>query len=274
VHRMIPVKARYAFFISALLVAGVVMVSCGPLRACAAANRSTTQFIRTEDPPVFYEPGAEANARVVASAMPSAVARVEGAMGGSFRIPVLVYVCATVSSFASYGASPRAGGHTLNHRVFLSPKPENTAERLPRVLAHELTHLYLAQSRSLLAARDLPVWFDEGLAVDVSDGAGAESVSEADAWRAIAEGKAFAPDLDETPFDRRGARDNGLEEHMFYRQAALYVAFLRSLDRTKFDAFVGGLVEGRSFEESFRALGLAPDVAWRRFLEVARSRAK
>jgi len=270
-------RRRRVFVLCALLVIGLVaagVAACGPLRAFAAANRSTTQFVGMHDPRVFYEPAAEAEARVVESAIPNAVAQVEAAMGRPFHIPVRVYVCASIESFASYGASPRAGGHTINHRVFLSPKPENTPERLPRILTHELTHLHLSQDRVLLAAHTIPVWFDEGLAVDVSGGGGAENVSEAEAWRAISNGRAFVPDLDETPFSRRGAHDSGLEEHMFYRQAALYIGFLRSLDASKFDAFIAALEWGASFDESFHVLGVAPEVAWRRFVDLSKSRAE
>jgi hypothetical protein len=255
-----------------LIVVAVGLGSCSPLRLWLVANRSTSQFVGTRDARVLFEPGAEGNADVVESAMPAAVARVEAAMEGPFRVPVRVYVCASIDGFSAYGASPRAGGITTNHRIFLSPKPENTPERLPRVLTHELTHLHLSQNRTLVSARNIPVWFDEGLAVDVSGGGGAENVDEAEAWRAISSGQTFVPDLDERPFGRRGARDNGLDQHMFYRQAGLYVAFLRSLDPRKFSAFVAELEEGRTFEESFRSLGIAPDVAWRRFIEAARSR--
>lgn len=266
-------RVRLALFLSVLAFSTVVALR-GPVRACAAANRSTSQFIGTRDPRVFYESGAEVAARVVESAMPSAVARVEAAMGGPFRIPVSVYVCASINSFVSYGASPRAGGLTLNHRIFVSPKPENTPERIPRVLAHELTHLHLSQDRAFVTVHTIPVWFDEGLAVEVSGGGGAENVSEAEAWQEIASARAFLPDLYETPFRRRGARDNGLEEHMFYRQAALYVAFLRSLDASKFAAFIAALEKGETFAESFRALDVAPELAWQRFLEFARTRAQ
>lgn len=258
-------RVRLRWVLPIVGAAGVGVVSWGPLRACAAAYRSTSPFISTQDPRVSYEPGAEAQARVVEAAMPAAVARVETAMGGSFQGPVHVYVCASIDSFAAYGASPRAGGNTINHRVFISPKPANTPERIPRVLAHELTHLYLAQNRPVMSAHTIPVWFDEGLAVDVSGGGGAENVSEAEAWRAIARGSTFVPDGDETPLGRRGARDSGLDEHMFYRQAALYVAFLRSLDEIKFKRFIAALAEGGGFAESFRLLGVAPDAAWRRF---------
>jgi hypothetical protein len=258
----------------ALGLASVGVAACGPIRAYAAANRSTSQFIVGRDPRVLHEAGAEELARAVEEAMPAAVARVEAAMGGPFHVPVRVYVCASIESFASYGASPRAGGLTTNHRIFISPKPENTVDRAPHLLAHELTHLHMAQEHALLATHRVPAWFEEGLAVDVSGGGGAEGVEEAEAWRAIASGHVFVPDLDEVPLHGRGAHDNGLDTHMFYRQGALYLGFLRALAPARFEALLVQLEAGGTLEESFTTLGVTPEVAWSRFLAAARSRAE
>jgi hypothetical protein len=190
-------------------------------------------------------------AHEVVAAMPLAIATVEERLHGRFRIPIQVYVCATITSFASYGANPRAAGLTTNHRVFLSPKPEDTPERVPRVLAHELTHLHLSQGRTFLLSPKVPAWFDEGLAVDVSGGAGAEGVTEEEARAAMAQGRMFVP-RDGSLWRRDGARSFGLDEHLFYRQAQMFVASLRRRDEQSFVALLADVEGGRGMEESVR----------------------
>lgn len=251
----------------ALLLLSIGLSGCGPAHFLAAANRSTSQFIASPtDARVFYEPGAEIMAHEVAAAMPSAVATVEDRMFGPFTHRVRVYVCATIDSLTSYGASARAGGFTLNHRVFISPKPENTAERIPRVLAHELSHLHLGQRRGLVGIAELPVWFTEGLAVDVSGGGGAEGVAEVDASRAILEGHSLVPDTDGSVWHRRGASAFGLDEHMFYRQAGLFVSYLRSIDRARFRTLLAAVEDGEPIDSAVRAAyGRDVDGIWQQF---------
>jgi hypothetical protein len=262
--RLQQTSARVRF---GLLLLSLALCGCGPARAFAAANRPTSQFLSSPlDPRVFYEPGAEAMARTVAAAMPTAVATVEAWMPGSFAVPVRIYVCATIGCMTSYGADPRAGGLTSNHRVFISPKPENTTDRVPRVLTHELSHLHLSQKRGLVSFSALPVWFVEGLAVDVSGGAGAEGVSENDARLAIRDGHAFMPDVGGALGHRDGASANGLAEHMFYKQAGMFVASMRSMDDGKFRALLARVEDGDSVERALHeAYGINLEAAWQRF---------
>jgi hypothetical protein len=248
---------------------GLAPPGCRVARYALAATRSTSQFrVSPLDPRVEYEPGAEAQANVVAAALPSAVETVARGQYGPFDAPIHVYVCATIDTFVKYGASPRAAGFTLQHRVFLSPKPENTAERLPRIVAHELSHLHLDQNRPLWTLARLPVWFVEGLAVEVSGGGGAEGVPDAELRQAIAEGRTFVPQTTGSPFRSMGAGAYGLDEHMFYGQAGLFVGFLRSLDEARFGAFLHGVEGGAALGPAFeRAYGFSIDAAWSRFVD-------
>ena len=81
----------------------------------------------------------------MAAALPDAIASVERQQYRAFIQPVSVFVCATPERFASFGGPKSAGGFVLNGRLFISPKPQNTAERIPRLLTHELSHLQLEQ---------------------------------------------------------------------------------------------------------------------------------
>jgi hypothetical protein len=255
----------------ALLLLGLTLCRCAPARALIAANRSTRHFVASAvDARVFYEPGAEGLAGTVVTALPASVATVEARMPGAFTMPVRVYVCATIRCMTTYGADAHAGGLTNNHRVFISPKPENTADRIPRVLVHELSHLHLGQKRGVASFAQLPVWFVEGLAVDISEGAGAEGVSVRDAQLAIAAGHALVPEPAGSVWRRHGATAAGLEQHMFYRQAGLFVSFIQKSDERKFLPFLSAIEHGDSVEHALRdSYGTTIDAAWRQFAAVA-----
>jgi hypothetical protein len=265
---------RRVYKVLALVAATATLVAVAPAgcriaRYAEAATRSTSQFRPSPlDPRVAYEPGAETLALGVAAALPAAVETVEARQGGPFAVPVRVYVCATVDSFARYGANPRAGGFTAGHRVFLSPKPENTAERMPRVLTHELSHLHLGARRSVLTAAQLPVWFVEGLGVHVSGGGGAEGVTDAEVRKAIAEGRTFVPETEGSLFRSKGASAYGLDAHMFYGQAGMFVGYLRSLDEHRFETLLRAVETGDPLGPAFEdAYGFPIAVAWRRFVQ-------
>jgi hypothetical protein len=274
---MRSVRGR-AFKVASFVVLGVTLAALTPAgchiaRYAEAATRSTRQFRASPiDARVAYEPGAEALAEVVASALPAAIETVETRQAGAFAVPVRVYVCATVESFARYGADRRAGGFTTGHKVFLSPKPENTAERVPRILTHELSHLHLGARRSILTFSLLPVWFVEGLGVEVSGGGGAEGVTDAEVRKAIAEGRAFVPEAEGSLLHPKAAAAYGLDAHMFYAQAGMFVGSLRSLDSLRFEALLRSVESGEALGPAFEnAYGFPIDVAWRRFVDGTRS---
>jgi hypothetical protein len=164
----------------------VAVQGCAELHEVATALRETSDFAPTSDPRVFAEPGNETLTAATAAAVPGAIRRVEDALGGPFTIPVRVYVCATIDSYKRFTNSERSGGNTtIAKKIFISPKSENTPQRIPAVVAHELTHLHVAQRLGLWRTRGLPSWFSEGLAAFVSGGGGAEGVTDADAAREI-----------------------------------------------------------------------------------------
>jgi hypothetical protein len=256
------------------LVATLGPSGCRLTQEAEAASRSTSEFrISPEDPRVAYEHGAERMAVVAAAAMPAAVQAVERRQFGPFEVPVRVYVCATIESFAKYTASPRAGGHTINHRVFLSPKPENTDERIPRILTHELSHLHLGQKRGFLSFGRLPVWFVEGLGVEVSGGGGAEGVSDEDLRRAISEGHTFVPETDGSFLHGKGANAYGLDTHMFYGQAGMFVGYMRSLNELAFRSFLHAVEAGDALGPAFEAaFSISIEVAWHHFVDDVKTR--
>jgi hypothetical protein len=224
-------------------------LSCASVDRIATVFRSTDAFTASaDDPRVLYEPGAGALARPVVAALPDAIAEVETATYGPFVVPIRIYVCGTLDCYRRFTGNDRSGGQTNpRHKIFISPKPENTAARVAFVVAHELTHLHLVQRCSTYRAAQMPSWFNEGFAALVSKGGGAEGVSDAEAARAIVAGWTFTPTT-EHGFSGSHFR---LPPHMFYRQAALFIAYLRARDAGAFRAFILDLEAGKPFAQAF-----------------------
>jgi len=238
-----------------------------------ALARSADRFLALpEDPRVRYEPGAEAMAEEIARALPDAIRAVEERQYRRFREPPRVFVCASLATFGSFGGDVRSGAYLARGRLFFSPKPENTPGRIPRLVAHELSHLHLEEGLSLLEKRRLPPWFEEGLAALVSDGGGAEGVSEEEALAAVASGRAFAPvESGGLLFRRTGAAD-GLPPHLFYREAEAFLGALRLRDGEAFRRLVAAVEEGRAVGEAFRSgYGESLEAAFGSFAREARA---
>ena len=122
----------------------------------------------------------------------------------------------------------------------------------------------------------LPNWFKEGLAVTVSAGGGAESVSEEEARAAIQRGEQIAIDatgslrnLIDIRFDRAPAKTapSWYPIVLAYRQAGMFVNYLRELDGPAFDRMMNAILDGRAFAEAV-TVGYNDDVRslWQKFI--------
>jgi hypothetical protein len=150
-------------------------------------------------------------------------------------------------------------------------------QRLPAILTHELSHAHLAGYISTYALVRLPNWFKEGLAVMVSKGGGAEFVSEREARSAIERGEHI--DVEDTGsflnltairFERAPAGVSlSHRTVMAYRQAGMFVTFLRDSDTPGFARMMNAIVEGQPFAEAVKA-GYEQDVQslWQEFAQA------
>jgi hypothetical protein len=253
----------------ALMTACIGISGCSAASAAIAMGKSTDQFISYDaDPRVLYEPGAEKVAQIVADALPGAIQTVQRAQYRDFVMPVKIYVCADLESFKAYGApSGREGGFVLNKRLFISPKSENTPEQIPRLLTHELSHLQIEQQVGLLKSARIPSWFKEGLAVYVANGGGADTVKEDQARDALRQGNYFHPETEGSLLFPKRAHDYGLKPHLFYREAGMFVAYLKQQDAEKFKVLLLMIQDGKSFSKAFHsAYSVAIEDIWRAFL--------
>lgn len=258
---------RYLYALTILFITSVCVSGCTAVSYFTAMLKSTDQFLSSPtDPRVKYESGAEAQALIISKALPISIHTVEQAQYRQFVAPVTVYICSTLESFTSYTTNSRAGGVVLNSRLFISPKPENTAERLPRLLTHELSHLQIQQQLGSFKSTRIPSWFMEGLAVVVADGAGAEKVSENQARDAIQQGKQFYPETEGSLLPKT-AHDYGLDPHLYYREASMFIAYLLHLDEQKFKVLLLTVEDGKSFAGAFQsAYNTTIDETWQQFI--------
>jgi len=227
---------------------------------------------------VHYQPGAEDFARDVAALLPDAIARVEAVHGRRFPHPVIVGVYATPEAYAAANSlgSTVPVGVTIFGRVNLSPKLFwSQHQRLPAILTHELSHAHIQGWIGGYAYLYLPNWFKEGLAVMLSGGGGAELVNEDEARAAIHRGEKIVIDdagslskLTDVRLEKEPAnRPSWYPVVLAYREAGMFVNYLRESDRPAFDRMINAILDHHSFTEAV-AVGYHDNVRslWEKFV--------
>lgn len=264
------------YFALVLLAAVALLASgCQITRAVSAWTQSKSHFHAcTSDAPIVCEPGSETLARAAAIALPPALDAVARAQFAPFPRPVTIYTYASRESYVAHtGQARESAGSVFLQAVHLSPKLlDQEPARLPRILTHELSHLHLAQGMSTLAWSRVPEWFSEGLAVYVSHGGGAETVSVQAARAAINQGKHFVPEATQSWLGAKHAASYGLEAHMYYRQAALFVEHLHDSEPAAFERLIRSLAGGAQFDSSVRSAYATPlDELWTQFIAAVKT---
>jgi hypothetical protein len=218
---------------------------------------------------VHFEPEARACSLDVVALPPAALARVGEAQQHPFaRGPTIgVYVSYKNYARANGLEDPAIAAVSRSGRVLLSPALYGSErERLLGILTHELSHVHLFGWRSSLFSARPPSWFTEGLAVAVSDGGGAEGVSEVEADEGHCKGYAIVMTDDrrwrdfasirleiEPPADPSRADFITFRQRLAYREAAMFVAWLRERDPDAFAKLLRNIENGESFRDSFQA---------------------
>ncbi len=262
----------------ALALASLVSLALRPdLRAAllAALNDPANLPALPGDPRVHFEPRARGCAETVAATLPDAIAKIEAEHGRPFAKPPIVGVYDDFDAYArANGLNDRlVAGVSRAGRAVLSPTLcAGERDRLASVLTHELSHVHFFGWRPRRAPRP-PQWFTEGLAVLASDGGAAESVSDAEAREAIRRG--YGVILDESPwmdflsipFAATPPCDAGCDIRTFrqrlaYRQAALFIGWLRNSDKSAFSRLMRRLEDGAPFDVAFREAFGTPSARW------------
>lgn len=255
------------------LAAALGASGCNATRAVSAWAQSKTGFYTcTADTRILCEPGSEALAQAAAPLLPQALEVVARAQFAPFPQPIVIYTYATRDSYAAHSSGHiSSAGQVFNAALHLSPKVLDQPGRAERILSHELSHLHLRLQMGGWTWGRIPGWFHEGLAVFVSNG-GAENVSADTAFEAIRHGRSFVPEGSSSTLFPKSAASYGLEPHMYYRQAALFVGFMRDENRSAFEAMIKTLAAGTPFAEAVQSsFGKPLPELWEMFLEKAKS---
>lgn len=254
----------------------ITLFGCNMAQPTLQTRISNVHFILLEsDTRISYEQHAEDIARSVASYLPESIAAVEKELHGPFVKAVQVKIFESDNHFAaSTGVSKQEWGVMISGTVFLSGIVKTAPDdHIKALLTHELVHLYLQQRRGVSGPHTtLPMWFEEGLAELVSGGSAMAMVSEQDAIRAILAGNHFFSEA-ASRLEHPERCKYGVESHMFYRQAQMFMAYLQSLDRAEFRALLLSLADGEDFDSSWRSHVQIPLLdAWRQFTGDLESR--
>jgi len=228
---------------------------------------------------VHYQPGAEDFALDVAALLPDAIARVEAVHGRRFKYPVVVGVYATPEAYAAANGLGSAVpvGVTIFGRVNLSPKLFSPQpQRLRAILTHELSHAHIQGWIGEYSYLYLPTWFKEGLAVMLSGGGGAELVSAEEARIEIQRGERIVIDdagsltkLTDVRLEKEPEnRPSWYPTVLAYREAGMFVNYIRESDGPAFDRMMNAILDDRPFMEAM-TIGYHDSVRslWQKFIE-------
>jgi hypothetical protein len=238
-----------------------------------------------DDQRVHFQAGGEDCARDVAALLNEAMARVVAAQGRPFAKEPIVVI---YTSYGDYGRSngyddARIAATARSGRILLSPALcQKDKPKLGKVLTHELSHTHLFGWRGVVAERP-PSWFSEGLAVLVSDGGGAEGVEEKEAQQALKDGFAIKVaeqglwrDLNSIPFEKEpklkgeGADFFSYRQNLAFREAGLFVGFLKREQPEAFAKLLTKLQDGAPFGDAFKeAYGESLGQQWLKFRDTS-----
>lgn len=264
---------RLLRLIVAMPALALLLCSCTLGRSESNVAQTKEGFTQcTPDPRILCEAGSEKLALRLQPWLDEAVAEVTQAQLAGFAAPVQITTYATVDSFiANSGAAQYAQGALGAGAIHFSPTLLETAGRTRGLLVHELSHLHLYQQVGSLAWGRLPSWFHEGLATAVAGGGGAETFSEVDALYSMASGQCFMPEESAWPlFPKKGA-SYGLNPHMFYRQAGMFVSYLRDSDQQAFKHLLVAVEARQDFASAVKAsYGKSLQPQWQQFLAQSR----
>ena len=242
---------------------------CTVARVAKAWTQSKAGFSQcTTDARIFCEQGSEALAQRILPLLPAAIDSIEHSQYAPFAKPIHIYTYATTRSYANHsGGGEYSAGATSLSTIHLSPKLMQTPERTQAILIHELSHLHLQQPIGTVAWAGIPSWFHEGLATLVSNGGGAETVTAQAAREAFANGKHFVPEESQWALFPRSAASYGLPPHMYYRQSALLVGYLREVDPEAFRQMLQAIAMKVAFAQALESsYGRPLRVLWQDFL--------
>ena len=250
----------------------ILIIAVLLLQGCSSYARLTYKFEQIAGTPVIlYDSEARDIAEQAQESLPDGISSVVNKQYINFKDleAVKLYVFSTKERYSSFSrSSSKARGGAIKNEIYISPIIRERIETLDEIIAHELSHVHLRQYIGTWRYwTEVPGWFHEGLAVEVSGGGGAEKVSDAQAISAIRSGKHFTPREESGLIGHRYASDYDLEHHMYYRQSNLFVRYLIEQNREAFKEVYISLINGTPFKKVWMLkYGKSIPVLWQSFL--------
>jgi hypothetical protein len=242
------------------------------LQGCSSYARLTYEFDEmTGTPRIYFDLEAKDIAEQAQKSLPDNISSVVNKQYVEFKDlgALKVYVFSTKERYSSFsGSTPNARGSAVKNEIYISPIIRERIETLDEIITHELSHVHLRQYIGTWRYwTEVPGWFHEGLAVEVSGGGGAEKVSDEQAITAIRSGNYFIPRAGSSLLGHKYASDYGLKHQMYYRQSNLFVRYLMNQNPEAFKEVFLALIGGTSFKEVW-ALKYSKSITvlWQEFL--------
>lgn len=224
---------------------------------CSTWNRGTSYFhykdnlkVLPIDKRILVEGTDIVNVQKIYDKLDSSINIVKDFYQTPFSKEIYVTICSTEKSYIK-----RSGGYknseamTNWNRVFLAPLTFQKNNEIP-VLIHELTHLHICQKIGIIRMIcNIPPWFNEGLAVVVSGGAGAEEYTDSAAIDWINNNKCIDPKAKGNFL--KPSNDSKLPWDMFYRQSSLFVSYLQEEYPNEFKVFLSDIENKKKFKKAF-----------------------
>ncbi len=225
------------------------------LQGCSASYaRLTYDFEKMNNTSsIFFDSEAKDIATQVVKLLPESISTVTTNQYVGFKdLEALeIYIFSSKQRYANYsGSSSLARGSATKDEIYLSPIIRDRIETLDNIVVHELSHIHLRQYIGTWRYwTEVPGWFHEGLAVEISGGGGAEKVSDDQAIAAIKSGKHFTPREKSGLFGHKFAHNYGLKPQLYYRQSNLFVRYLINQNPEAFKQAYLALIEGAEFKD-------------------------
>ena len=191
---------------------------------------------------LHYEPEAKFSAEMLATHYAETILQIETKLGGKLQTAPQVYLCASDACYERYAFNrqARAEARGRGNLVLLKANTLEAEGRLLPVFTHELVHVFWFQHGIRCTAR----WWTEGLAVESSNGGGAEKIPRSLAVQAIREGHAFQASNENSCWTRMPPGLHDMAWPMFYRQSGMFVEWLRVSNPIAFFALLERLRDG------------------------------
>ena len=242
------------------------------IQGCTSHSRLTYKFEETGSvPKIYYDSKAEDIAMKIVKLLPTSISTVEKHQYTGFKDldAIKFYTFSSKERYSSFsGSTPKARGSAITNEVYISPIIRERIKTLEPILTHELSHVHLRQYIGTWRYwTEVPGWFHEGLAVEVSGGGGAEKVTNEQAIAAIKTGNYFKPREESSLFGHKYASDYGLKPQMYYRQSNLFVHYLINQNPDAFKNAYLALIKGAEFKDIW-ALNYGKPIheLWQEFL--------